>query len=321
VLSNALLDAVFSEITNCHSIKIVTSDWISLHFFLRKIIKLSTNSSQMDRLCTTCWIIKGLRTKHCRESDICVPEFDHFCGWLGLPIGRDNHRFFIFLCYYEFFAQLSHFVLMWMVIQQTSSLTSGATKQGVSMLASAQNIGDYWWYGPEYYNGSIIPGDQGPGAAAAQAAGTNLLYEPSGFFATVFFIMLNSPLFFMLCFLHTITLPWIVMLIGSHTRLVLKNLTTNEVMNIGRYQHFWRTTTYDTNNNVVEDADGNKKGHSDQAVARVVKDFINPFDKGTGTANCMDLWWYRQRGMEAGALGLGNAKKTEYELVRTQDMA
>jgi len=65
----------------------------------------------MNRLCTSTWIIKGLRTKYCTKTGACVDEFDHFCGWLNVAIGRGNHRPFVVLAVVEPLTQLCHFVL------------------------------------------------------------------------------------------------------------------------------------------------------------------------------------------------------------------
>jgi len=65
------------------------------------------------RLCTTTWVLKGLRTKYCVRTGACVREFDHFCGWLNVAIGRGNHRPFIFLALTECFTQLCHLYLCW----------------------------------------------------------------------------------------------------------------------------------------------------------------------------------------------------------------
>ncbi len=74
------------------------------------------DEKRLHRLCTETWIEKDLRTKYCSTSKMCVREFDHYCGWLGVPIGRDNNRRFVMLCLWEFFTQLAHFALIWYCI-------------------------------------------------------------------------------------------------------------------------------------------------------------------------------------------------------------
>ncbi|CAK9080974.1 Probable protein S-acyltransferase 23 (Probable palmitoyltransferase At2g14255) (Zinc finger DHHC domain-containing protein At2g14255) [Durusdinium trenchii] len=63
------------------------------------------------QLCTSTWVLKGLRTKYCRQTGTCIEEFDHFCILLDVPIGRGNHRPFLLLMFLEVVAQLSHSML------------------------------------------------------------------------------------------------------------------------------------------------------------------------------------------------------------------
>ncbi|CAH8599533.1 unnamed protein product [Schistosoma turkestanicum] len=54
---------------------------------------LTTNPLQ--RFCTTCFIRKPLRSKHCSTCDRCVARFDHHCPWIYNCVGMDNHFYFI----------------------------------------------------------------------------------------------------------------------------------------------------------------------------------------------------------------------------------
>merc|ERR1719350_1649666 len=67
------------------------------------------------RLCTTTWVLKGLRTKYCVKTGACVEEFDHYCPWLNTAVGKDNHRPFLFLCFIEALTQLCHLYLLFVV--------------------------------------------------------------------------------------------------------------------------------------------------------------------------------------------------------------
>lgn len=48
-----------------------------------------------DRICPTVGIPKLARSKYDRHSGVHVSKFDHFCGWLGNPIGEENYRWFL----------------------------------------------------------------------------------------------------------------------------------------------------------------------------------------------------------------------------------
>jgi hypothetical protein len=52
--------------------------------------------------CPTCNVIRPSRTKHCRRSDACVREFDHFCPWTGSAVGVRNYRYFLWFTWSVF---------------------------------------------------------------------------------------------------------------------------------------------------------------------------------------------------------------------------
>ncbi|CAE8641574.1 unnamed protein product [Polarella glacialis] len=66
-----------------------------------------------NRLCTTTWVMKGLRTKYCTQTLACVEDFDHYCIWLNCAIGRGNHREFVCLAVVEWLTQLTYIRLTW----------------------------------------------------------------------------------------------------------------------------------------------------------------------------------------------------------------
>ncbi|KAJ6852204.1 protein S-acyltransferase 24 [Iris pallida] len=51
-----------------------------------------------SQLCSTCKIVRPLRSKHCSTCDRCVEQFDHHCPWVSNCIGKQNKwDFFMFL--------------------------------------------------------------------------------------------------------------------------------------------------------------------------------------------------------------------------------
>lgn len=167
------------------------------------------------RLCTTTWVLKGLRTKYCTQTGACVEEFDHFCGWLNVAIGKGNHRPFIVLAFTEVSSQFCHLYLIWTVARHT------------------------------------------------------VRWEES-FWSWIGNVIMSYPLMALVGFLHLLTSPGIFFLLFSHLRLIGVNMTTNEMINAFRYDHFW----------------------VDRFEQRV---FRNPFNKGNCIWNCVDFWWTRRR--------------------------
>jgi hypothetical protein len=175
--------------------------------------------TDFSRLCTTTWILKGPRTKYCKETEACIEDFDHYCVWLNCAIGRGNHREFCCLAISEFLTQCCY---IWLC------------GHAAFTIVPYQSFGSWVW--------SLITG---------------------------------YPLLVLIGIVQCLTAPWVFMLIMHQVRLIVMNLTTNEMMNMHRYEHFWKTVQ------VVP-------GHSQRV-------FQNPFHKGSAMANCMDFWWLRTR--------------------------
>ncbi|XP_055345448.1 palmitoyltransferase ZDHHC17-like [Paramacrobiotus metropolitanus] len=63
---------------------------------LRAVVELAEkNEFSVAKLCTTCLVVRPLRSKHCSVCGKCVAVMDHHCPFTGNCVGRANHRFFV----------------------------------------------------------------------------------------------------------------------------------------------------------------------------------------------------------------------------------
>lgn len=62
----------------------------------RTIIRAAeTDSLHIEKFCSTCMVMKPLRSKHCAVTNRCIAKFDHYCPWVYNAVGAGNHRYFI----------------------------------------------------------------------------------------------------------------------------------------------------------------------------------------------------------------------------------
>lgn len=63
---------------------------------LKAVVELAEKDEfNVMKLCTTCLVVRPLRSKHCSICKKCVEVMDHHCPFTGNCIGKKNHRFFV----------------------------------------------------------------------------------------------------------------------------------------------------------------------------------------------------------------------------------
>ncbi len=70
----------------------------------------------MVPVCTTCEIVKPLRSKHDRFTDTCVAKFDHYCPFMGVAVGENNYFVFFFAMFHAMVCMLAW---LWLSILYT----------------------------------------------------------------------------------------------------------------------------------------------------------------------------------------------------------
>lgn len=103
---------------------------VSLDERTRRDPDISRASSQaaveLQRICPSCWIVKGLRTKHCSVCDKCCEIMDHHCVWLNTCVGKKNHRLFASFVALAGFSQMHQMALLALIaVSSVASLAFG----------------------------------------------------------------------------------------------------------------------------------------------------------------------------------------------------
>lgn len=65
----------------------------------RELAELLGGASTAE-FCVRCWAPRAPRSHHCRVTGRCVRRFDHYCPWLGAPVGARNRAAFLGLLWH-----------------------------------------------------------------------------------------------------------------------------------------------------------------------------------------------------------------------------
>lgn len=87
----------------------------------------SADDIDMSRVCYTCWIYRGPRTKHSPIVGSCVEAFDHDCTFIDSVVGLKNHPRFILTLVTEIVMQFAYIYLAFRSFSKMASWAAAFT--------------------------------------------------------------------------------------------------------------------------------------------------------------------------------------------------
>ncbi|KAL0065621.1 palmitoyltransferase akr1 [Marasmius tenuissimus] len=172
---------------------------------LKSIIEDLASEGRLNgqTFCIQCMARKPLRSKHCRICDKCVARHDHHCPWVWNCVGVNNHRQFVLF---------------------------------VSMLVIGIVLFDYlvWQYfaGLPIFDAIPIP----PTGTSPRDPTMNPNISPACFLPTELCLITQYDTFLVAVTIWaTLQLSWTIVLLASQVWQIMKQMTTLEVVNLGRF--------------------------------------------------------------------------------------
>jgi len=77
--------------------------------------KDAVRNATNQNVCISCKCIVPPRSKHCKELNLCIYEYDHYCPFIGTAIGKENHRAFVIFLFWSILTLSLYFYLTWQV--------------------------------------------------------------------------------------------------------------------------------------------------------------------------------------------------------------
>jgi DHHC palmitoyltransferase len=88
------------------------ADHIIESFELGKFSEILSN----ENTCFSCQVQRKPRSKHCKYTNKCVQDYDHYCQFLQKPIGKGNHKIFFIGLLLNYLSVFSFLILVWKYI-------------------------------------------------------------------------------------------------------------------------------------------------------------------------------------------------------------
>jgi hypothetical protein len=91
-------------------------------FIKAKIRKVLGGEKYRLKYCSTCHLIRDIRTFHCKYCGICIERHDHHCNFISNCIGKKNHKLFFYFLIICFFHLLHIVIFDGCILLQVSKL-------------------------------------------------------------------------------------------------------------------------------------------------------------------------------------------------------
>jgi len=73
--------------------------------------KNAVRNATNQNVCVSCKCVIPPRSKHCKELNLCIYKYDHYCPFIGTAIGKENHAAFVFFLFWSLLTLALYFYL------------------------------------------------------------------------------------------------------------------------------------------------------------------------------------------------------------------
>ncbi|KAF9262081.1 zf-DHHC-domain-containing protein [Marasmius fiardii PR-910] len=179
---------------------------------LKSIIEDLASEGRLNgqTFCIQCMARKPLRSKHCRICDKCVARHDHHCPWVWNCVGVNNHRQFVLFVTMLVLGIILFDYLTWQYFAALPIFTGTPTTPTTLLIRAATGTPPNSTVNPNVSPSCLLPTD------------LCLVTQYDTFLVVV-------------ALWATVQLSWTFVLLGGQYWQIIKQMTTFEVVNLGRY--------------------------------------------------------------------------------------